>query len=98
MSLADHGGTATVEGATRGASVGEALRALVPPDDAPEAAYLPAFRRLAGLLLGQATLHVAGRPQRLTEIEFYVDGAGHRDPFTHGDPLQQESGRWYFHR
>jgi hypothetical protein len=79
-------------------SFSAALRALVPPPDADEATYLPAFRRLAALLLGEATWHIGGEPHRFTEIELYWNGPGHRDTFTHGDPMQQEFGRWYFHR
>lgn len=76
----------------------EALRSLSPPHDAPESAYLPAFRRIADLLLNRTTLHAAGHPHRFTEVEFYVNGAGHGDTFTHGDSMQEEGGRWYFHR
>jgi hypothetical protein len=79
-------------------SFSAALRALVPPPDADEAAYLPAFRRLAALILGGATWHIGGQPHRFTEIELYWNGPGHPDTFTHGDPMQQEFGRWYFHR
>ena len=79
-------------------SFSEALLVLVPPSDAPESAYLPAFRRIADLLLNRVTLHIASHLHRFTEIEFYFNGAGHPDTFTHGDPMQQETGRWYFHR
>jgi len=76
----------------------EAIRSLRPPEDASEGDYLPAFRAIADLLLNRATLFVAGRPHKLTEIELYWNGLGHRDPFTHGDPLQKRLGIWYFHR
>lgn len=75
-----------------------ALRALLPPPDADEAAYLPAFRRLAAQVLGGATWWIGGQPHRFTEIELYWDGSAHRDSFTHGDAMQREFGRWYFHR
>ncbi len=78
--------------------VSEALCALRPPAGADEAAYPPAFRAIAELLLLRTTLYVAGRPHRLAEIELYWDGPGHRDPFTHGDPQQRRAGVWYFHR
>ncbi|MBK9758184.1 MAG: hypothetical protein IPO88_32650 [Nannocystis sp.] len=78
--------------------VSEALCALRPPAGADEAAYPPAFRAIADLLLQRTTLYVAGQPHRLTEIELYWDGPGHRDPFTHGDPQQRRAGVWYFHR
>jgi 3-methyladenine DNA glycosylase Mpg len=41
---------------------------------------------------------VAGKRHRFTEIEFYWNGRSHPDTFTHGDPMQREFGRWYFHR
>ena len=79
-------------------SFSDALRALIPPADAGERAYLPAFRRLAALLLGGATWHIAGQEHRFVEIELYWNGPGHHDTFTHGDIMQKEFGRWYFHR
>lgn len=33
----------------------------------------------------------------MTEIEFYFRASGHADPYLHGNPLQSEYGRWYFH-
>jgi len=76
------------------------LRSRLPLDAARADAstYLSAFRASAELLLNQCTLQVAGRPHRLTEVEFYWTDKRHPDPFTHGDPMQREFGRWYFHR
>jgi hypothetical protein len=79
-------------------SFSAALRALVPAPDAPEDAYPPAFRAIAGLILNGVTWHIAGHPHRFTELEFYWNGDNHLDTFTHGDPMQQEFARWYFHR
>lgn len=79
-------------------SFSDALRALVPPPDARDGDYLPAFRRIAELLLRRAVWHVGGQPHRITEIEFYWNGAAHPDTFAHGDPIQYGLGRWYFHR
>lgn len=76
----------------------EALRALLPEPGADEADHLPAFRRVADLVLNRATWHIGGRPHRLVEIELYFTGPGHEDPFTHGDPIQRTFGVWYFHR
>ena len=56
------------------------------------------FTRIAEQLLNGCVLMVGNEPHRFVEIEFYYRGDGHPDPFTHGDPLQRESGRWYFHR
>lgn len=80
------------------ATVTEALQRLAPSADTAEAAYLAIFRDLAGLLLGRTTLYIARRPHRFTELEIYWNGLSHRDPFTHGDPMQQRLGTWYFHR
>jgi len=76
----------------------DALRALVPPADAAERDYAPAFAAIAALLFERAVLVAGGVAHRFTELEFYADGRGHRDPFTHGDPRQRAFGRWYFHR
>ncbi|MEZ4450260.1 MAG: hypothetical protein R3B09_12355 [Nannocystaceae bacterium] len=80
------------------ASISAALRDLLPADDADEAAHGPAFARAAALLLGGATLWIAGAAHRIAEIELYWTSDAHPDPFTHGDPMQREFGRWYFHR
>lgn len=80
------------------AAFSQALLALVPAPEAPFDAYLPAFRAMAALLLNGATLRIAGAPHRLTEVEFYVDGHAHADPFAHGDAMQRRGGHWYFHR
>lgn len=74
------------------------LRALEPAADLAESAYQDVFRRLAALILNGVTWHIGGRPHRFTEIEIYYNGAQHRDTFTHGDAMQRELGRWYFHR
>lgn len=79
-------------------SFSAALRALLPPQEADEAAYPPAFRRIAELVLNRTTWHIGQQPHRIVELEVYWNGAGHRDTFTHGDPMQREFGRWYFHR
>jgi hypothetical protein len=80
------------------APVSAAIRALLPPPEAEEAAYLPAFRAIADVLLNRATLVAGGAPHRLTEVEFYFNGNRHLDEFTHGDPIQEDLGLWYFHR
>jgi 3-methyladenine DNA glycosylase Mpg len=56
------------------------------------------FDALAEKLLNGVYLRVDGISHRLVEIEFYLRSADHPDPFTHGRPLQQQYGRWYFHR
>ena len=79
-------------------AVTDALRALLPAADTEDPEHGAAFRAAAALLLDGCALRIAGEPYRLTEIEFYWTSAKHPDPFTHGDPLQREFGRWYFHR
>lgn len=80
------------------ASVAAALRATLPTATSADAAHAAAFAGAAELLLAGATLWIAGAAHRLTEIEFYWTSEAHPDPFTHGDPMQREFGRWYFHR
>jgi hypothetical protein len=79
-------------------TVSEAMRALMPAKDAPEASYPEAFRKMADLLLNRTTLRVGGIPHRFAEIEFYFKGFSHDDKFTHCDPMQKRFGAWYFHR
>jgi len=79
-------------------SFSAALQALVPAAGRSEAEHLAAFERLAGLLLHGVTALVAGQAYRFSELEVYWNGADHPDTFTHGDPMQREHGRWYFHR
>lgn len=80
------------------ATVTDALRSLAPTAETAEQAYLAIFRDTAELLLNRTTLYVARRPHRFTELELYWSGLQHLDPFTHGDPMQQQLGSWYFHR
>mmetsp|Transcript_40052 Transcript_40052/g.52457 ORF Transcript_40052/g.52457 Transcript_40052/m.52457 type:complete len:210 (-) Transcript_40052:646-1275(-) len=36
---------------------------------------------------------------RVAEIEFYLnDYKVHKDTFTHGDSMQKQTGKWYFHK
>lgn len=80
------------------ATVIEALQRLAPSAGTAEPAYAAVFRAIADLLLDRATLYVAGQPYRFTELEMYWSGHAHRDPFTHGQPIQRQIGAWYFHR
>jgi len=79
-------------------TVTEALRELAPSAGMAEAAHLARFHEIAELLLGRTMLYVAGQPHRFTELELYWTSPEHPDPFTHGDPIQQQLGVWYFHR
>src|SRR5436190_13886567 len=53
---------------------------------------------IADRLLNATRLVVAGEPHRLIEVEAYYHSEDHADPFAHRDPVQLESGRWYFHK
>jgi hypothetical protein len=72
------------------------LELLTAPDSGEP--LLKWFQRIAEVLLRRTVLDVAGEAHELCEIEFYLHGEGHRDPFTHGQALQRSSGRWYFHK
>ena len=56
------------------------------------------FSNIAGHLLNHSRLLAGGEMHRLVEVECYYHGPGHFDPFAHRDPIQLETGRWYFHR
>ena len=56
------------------------------------------FTQIAERLMNGSVLMVGNEAHRFVEVEFYYKGEGHPDPFTHGDALQLETGRWYFHR
>ncbi len=56
------------------------------------------FASLAARLLLGSKLLVAGRDHRLVEVELYYWSTAHADPFAHRDPLQSQTGQWYFHR
>lgn len=56
------------------------------------------FSDLAEHLLNHTALVINGQTHRLKEIEFYYNGPGHEDPFTHSDSHQLKTAQWYFHR
>jgi 3-methyladenine DNA glycosylase Mpg len=56
------------------------------------------FNAIARRLLCGCGLMAAGQAYRLTEVEMYYHGGMHLDPFSHRDPIQKSTGRWYFHR
>lgn len=69
------------------------------PDNFEDGAVSMAwFTKIASRLLEGCRLHVGGETRRFTEIEFYYFGDGHEDIFAHKDEVQQEMGRWYFHK
>ena len=60
-------------------------------------AWIDVFANVARVLLA-SRLRVNDRSVDLCEIEFYLHGDDHPDPFVHRDPMQRSFGRWYFHR
>jgi hypothetical protein len=60
--------------------------------------FLPWFVEVATQLLNACDFIVAGKQYRFAELEMYYSGGPHTDLFAHRDPVQLESGRWYFHR
>jgi hypothetical protein len=69
-----------------------------PGELATDAGHEAWFDVIASRLLCGCTLLVGNEPHRFTEIEFYYHGGAHLDPFTHRDPIQKQTGLWYFHR
>jgi hypothetical protein len=55
------------------------------------------FLRISTDLMNHWKLRVNNAEYRITEIEFYLKSDFHVDPYTHGNKLQKEMGRWYFH-
>ncbi len=52
----------------------------------------------AASALFAATWAVGGHRLRLLEVEFYLFGPGHPDPYVHAQPGQSSYGRWCLHR
>eukprot|EP00808_Paulinella_micropora_P023135 g19022.t1 len=69
-----------------------------PPSPGTQQQYMACFEKMAKGLLTGTVMMINGTAHRLAEIEFYYNGGHHQDPFAHCDPVQQEFGRWYFHR
>ena len=65
--------------------------------------YRAQFAKIADAILN-STLLVVKSPKgtkhyRVSEIEFYFnDYSAHKDTFTHGDEMQKQTGKWYFHK
>lgn len=76
----------------------DALRALVPAENAGFRAWEAAIPKIAELVLQRATLRAGDARLRVLEVEAYVRARWHPDPFAHADPAQNALGRWYFHR
>lgn len=66
-------------------------------------AYVDHFAKVADAILNHTLLVVKGakgsKHYRVSEIEFYFnDYSTHQDTFTHGDEMQRQTGKWYFHK
>jgi 3-methyladenine DNA glycosylase Mpg len=80
-------------------SIGKWQSLLMEPDGLEDDDTLTAwFDAIAGRLLCGCRLMAAGTAYRLTEVEMYYHGGTHLDPFSHRDPMQKNTGLWYFHR
>lgn len=56
------------------------------------------FKAIADTLLKDFKIKVNNQFYRLLDIEFYYSHEGKLvDPYIHGNDLQKETGRWYFH-
>lgn len=79
-------------------SFSAALRACTPSPNDDDDSHPALFRAIADLMLNGVTWQIGGAPHRFTEIEIYCNSPAHPDTFTHGDTMQEEFARWYFHR
>ena len=68
-------------------------------------AYEKLFASIADAYLNHTVLAVrqsSSAPTkyfRVAEIEFYLNEyQNHKDTFTHGDPIQKQTAKWYFHK
>lgn len=58
------------------------------------------FNKIAKALMTEFVIKINTTEFYLTEIEFYcktMNNDAHQDPYVHGDVLQKEFGKWYFH-
>lgn len=61
------------------------------------------FKKVAKALMTEFVIKINETEFYLTEIELYCqtkkeeEGGLHYDPYVHGDDLQKEFGKWYFH-
>jgi len=60
--------------------------------------YEEAFTFIADKILNETVVMINHQPHRFCEVEFYFIGGNHQDTFTHGDPIQNSLGNWYFHK
>lgn len=96
------GPTAHISGSAAGANLREVLRPICRLAVGVEAvgaeAQTAALLGVAQALANSWDLWIGGQPHCITELEVYVHGPAHQDPYTHGDEGQRCCGVWYFHR
>ncbi len=56
------------------------------------------INNFAKTLLNNYVIRVKNHEFQICEIEFYINSESHPDTYTHGDPLQKNFGKIYFHR
>ena len=54
--------------------------------------------KMAQILLQNYIICVKNNRFQICEIEFYINSESHPDTYTHGDPLQKNYGKIYFHK
>eukprot|EP00927_Polykrikos_kofoidii_P079477 TRINITY_DN76261_c0_g1_i1.p1 TRINITY_DN76261_c0_g1~~TRINITY_DN76261_c0_g1_i1.p1 ORF type:complete len:397 (+),score=43.29 TRINITY_DN76261_c0_g1_i1:56-1192(+) len=82
--------------AARFAELLEPVREGLPVDGL--AKQLALLRGVAHGLMNHWELWIAGRRHRIVEMEAYVHGFDHKDPYVHCDDGQRHGGCWYFHK
>ena len=66
---------------------------------ASRADYVKLFDKIADAYLNHTVVEVNKKYYRVGEIEFYLnDYQVHKDTFTHGQGIQKETAKWYFHK
>jgi hypothetical protein len=63
-----------------------------------DASFISEFQRIATEMFHNYTFMINGVPHRFTEVEFYLNGGNHPDDFAHDDPIQKQTGSFYFHK
>ena len=52
---------------------------------------------IANQLMNKWDIQSNEKKYRITEIEFYINSAAHKDTYAHGHKLQKTTGKWYMH-
>lgn len=57
----------------------------------------PEMHNIADYLMNKCLFQVNVQRYRISELEFYINGNAHPDPYAHQHKRQQTAGEWYFH-